>query len=224
MSRAKKGVASEGKVQAQQEEAEVNSFPFPIEKLRELLKETKDETIKELKEETKKLSDRIQALELKQQQISPSENAGSQGKFGERDEYATEAGGKEITPLKQRLRQAASSSYGPSLFFQLEQPRQQPPPPPSSQTPPLPYQNPQPFSAPAPFLAGRQHQPLPIGTRGVSSAGEPITMPWKLSPPVFNGDSLKFRSFCKEEATTFADSVEDLAMPLRAAVKLLLLV
>ena len=35
-------------------------------------------------------------------------------------------------------------------------------------------------------------------------ADDLITLPWKLNPPVFNGDSLKFRSFCKE-ATTFAD-------------------
>ena len=61
-------------------------YPFPIEQLRELLKETKDETIKELKNETKKLSDRIQALELKQQQTSLAGNAGSQEeKSGERD-------------------------------------------------------------------------------------------------------------------------------------------
>ena len=38
----------------------------------------------------------------------------------------------------------------------------------------------------------------------MSSAGDPITLPWKLNPPIFDGDSLKFRSFSKE-ATTFAD-------------------
>ena len=38
----------------------------------------------------------------------------------------------------------------------------------------------------------------------MSSAGDPITMPWKLNPPMFDGDSLKFRSF-RNEATTFAD-------------------
>ena len=38
----------------------------------------------------------------------------------------------------------------------------------------------------------------------MSSAGDPITMSWKLNPPMFDGDSLKFRSF-RKEATTFAD-------------------
>ena len=38
----------------------------------------------------------------------------------------------------------------------------------------------------------------------MSSAGDPITLPWKLNPPMFDGDSLKFRLFCKE-APTFAD-------------------
>ena len=137
MSRAKKGSASEGKVPAQQEEAEVNQLPLPIAQLRELLKEMKDETIKKLKEYNKKLSDCLQALELKQQG-SPVGNVGSQEeKYGERDNHATEAGGKEITPPEQHSRQAARSSYGPSPFFQLEQPRQQP----------TPCQYPQPFSA-----------------------------------------------------------------------------
>ena len=64
MLRAKKGAASEGKVPAQQEDAAVNLFL--IEQLRELLKKIQDKTIQELKE-TKKISDRLQALELKQQ-------------------------------------------------------------------------------------------------------------------------------------------------------------
>ena len=73
MSRAKKEVASEGQVPAQQEAA-VNSLPFFIEQLlRELSKETinKNKTVKEFKGDTKKLSDRLQALELKQQQPHP---------------------------------------------------------------------------------------------------------------------------------------------------------
>ena len=170
-----------------------------------------------MKEETKKISDRLQALRLKVQR-SLVGNAGSQEeKSGERDNHATEPGGQELTPPEQQSRQAASSLYGPSPFYQLEQPRQQPPPSPSSQPPPLPYQYSQPFSAPAPFLASRQHhpipsavgeqahQPLPIaGTRGLSSASDPITLPWKLNTPVFDGDSLKFRPF-RKEATTFAD-------------------
>ena len=38
----------------------------------------------------------------------------------------------------------------------------------------------------------------------MSSAGDPIIMPWKLNPPMFDGDSLTFRSF-RKEATTFVD-------------------
>ena len=38
----------------------------------------------------------------------------------------------------------------------------------------------------------------------MSSAGDPITLPWKLNPPMFDGDSLTFRSF-RKEGTTFAD-------------------
>ena len=54
----------------------------------------------------------------------------------------------------------------------------------------------------------------------MSSAGDPITLPWKLNPPVFDGDSLKFRSF-RKEATTFADCC-GLAMSSRATVNFLL--
>ena len=120
MSRAKKGVTSEGKVPAQQEENAVNPLPFSIEQLRELLKETKDEAIRGLEEETKKLSDHIQALELKQQQTSPARKSGAQEEMsGERDDYATKAAGQEVPPPEQQLRQAASSSCGPSPFIQL---------------------------------------------------------------------------------------------------------
>ena len=90
------------------------------------------EKILGLKEEIKKINDRLQALE-KQQQRSLVGNAGLREKSGERADYATEAGGQEITPSEQQLRQAASSSYRPSPFFQLQQ---QPPPPPPSQPPP----------------------------------------------------------------------------------------
>ena len=207
-------MASEGKVPAQQEEATENPLPSSIEQLlRELLKEHK-----EVKEKTTKINDRLQALELKQQQISHRENMGPQEeKSGERGNYATDAGGQEITLPEQQSWQAASSSYGPSRFFQMEQPRQQPPRPPSSLPPPLPYHHLQPFSVPESFLASRQHyaipsavgkqphQPIPIaGTRGMSSAGDPITLPWKLNSPVFDSDSLDFRSF-RKEATTFPD-------------------
>ena len=210
MSRAKKGAASEGQVPAQKEAAE---SPSSMEQLMKTLmekRESMDKTVQGLKEE---MNDRFQALESNQR--SPVGNTGTQEeKSGERN--ATEVGGQEITPPEQQSRLAASSSYEPSRFLKMEQPRQQPPPP-MSQPPPLTYHHSQPFSAPEPFLAGRQYQPVPsavgeqvhrplpiAGTRGMSSAGDPITMPWKLNPPMFDGDSLKFRSF-RKEATTFAD-------------------
>ena len=213
MSRAKKGAPSEGKVPTQEEEAAVNPPPVSMVQLRDMFKAIQDQ----MERGHKELCDRLQELELKVQR-SPVGNTGLQEeKSGERDNHATDVGGQEITSPEQQSRQAASSSYGPSWFFQMEQLRQQPPPPPSFQPPPLPYQQSQPFSAPAPFLASRQHyaipsavgeqayQPLPIaGSRGISSAGDPITLPWKINPPVFDGDSLKFRSF-RKEATTFAD-------------------
>ena len=185
--------------------------------LREMFREIPDKATKELKEGSTKLSDRLQALELKVQRC-PVRNTGPQEeKSGERDNHATEVGEQEITPPEQQSRQEVSSSYGPSRFFQMEQPRQQPPPPPSSQPLPLPYQHQQPFSAPAPFLASRQHyaipsavgeqehEPLPISaTNGMSSTGDPITLLWKLNQPVFDGDSLNLRSF-RTEATTFTD-------------------
>ena len=212
MSRAKKGAASEGQVPAQKEAAESPSSMEQLLKAMEKMQESVDKNFQGLKEE---MNDRFQALELKQQQTSRAGNTGPhEEKSGERD--ATEVGGQEIAPPEQQSRLAASSSYEPSRFFQSERPRQQPPPPPS-QSPPLTYHHSQPFSAPEPFLAGRQyqlvpsavgeqsHRPLPIArTRGMSSAGDPITLPWKLNPPMFDGDSLKFRSFRKEE-TTFAD-------------------
>ena len=210
MSRAKKGAASEGQVPAQKEAAE---SPSSMEQLMKTMMEKMEsmaKTVQGLKEE---MNDRFQALESNQR--SPVGNTGTQEeKSGERN--ATEVGGQEITPPEQQSRLAASSSYEPSRFLKMEQPRQQPPPP-MSQPPPLTYHHSQPFSAPEPFLAGRQYQPVPsavgeqihrplpiAGTRGMSSAGDPITMPWKLNPPMFDGDSLKFRSF-RKEATTFAD-------------------
>ena len=212
MSRAKKGAASEGQVPAQKEAAESPSSMEQLLKTMMEKMESMDKTVQGLKEE---LNDRFQALELKQEQTSHAGNTGPhEEKSGERD--TTEVGGKEKTPSEQQSRLAASSSYEPSRFLKMEQPRQQPPPP-MSQPPPLTYHHSQPFSAPEPFLAGRQnqpvlsavgqqvHRPLPIaGTRGMSSAGDPITMPWTLNPPMFDGDSLKFRSF-RKEATTFAD-------------------
>ena len=191
MSRAKKGTASEGQVPVQKEAAENSPS------IEQLLKAMEDRLKESAKKDNKELSDRLQALELKMER-SPAGNTGTQEeKSGEQEDHATEVGGVEITPPERESRQAGSSLYESSRFFRMEQPRQQPPPPPSSQPPPLPYHHPQPFSVPEPFLAGRQHQPLQ--TRDISSA-----LPWKLSPPVFDGDSLKFRSF-RKEATTFAD-------------------
>ena len=92
---------SRGQVPAQQEAA-VN--PFPTEQLKMLkeIQETMDKRVLGFEEHTKerneKLSDRFQALGLKQQG-SPAGNAGSQKeKSEERDNHATEAGGQDITP------------------------------------------------------------------------------------------------------------------------------
>ena len=120
----------------------------------------------------------------------------------------------------------------------MEQPRQQPPPP-SSQPLPLPYHHSQPFSAPEPFLVGRQYQPIPssvgdqahrplpiAGTRGISSAGDPITLPWKMNPPIFDGDSLRFRSFRFDHSARRRPrlpTIVDLAMYSRATIKFRLL-
>ena len=149
MSRAKKGAAFEGQVPAQKEAAESpSSMEQLLKSMIEKLEESIDKKLQGLKEE---MNDRFQELELKQQQTSHAGNTGPhEEKSGERD--ATEVGG--LTPSEQQLRLAASSSYEPSQFFKMEQPRQQPPPPPS-QPPPLTYHYPQPFSAPEPFLAGR---------------------------------------------------------------------
>ena len=212
MSRANKGTASEGQVPVQQEAA---VSPFLTEQLLKEIQEAikvlneKSLGLEQMKKGDKGLSVRIQELELKVQR-SPVGNAGSQEeKSGKRVNHATEAGGQEITPPEQQSRQAESSLYGLSPFYQLEQPRQQPPP--------LPHHYSQPFAAPEPFRASRQnhpitsavgeqaHQPLPIARpRGFSSAGDPITLSWKFNPPVFDGDSFKFKSF-RKEATTFAD-------------------
>ena len=67
-----------------------------MEQLRELFKEIKDETVKELKEDNKKLSDRLQALELKQQRFTVTDS--QEEKSDERDNHTTEARGIEITP------------------------------------------------------------------------------------------------------------------------------
>ena len=110
MSQTKTGAPSEGQVSTQQEAA-VN--PSLMDQLRELL----NESMKELKEDNNKLSDHLQALELKVQQ-SLNRNTDSLEQMScERDNHATEAGRKEITPPEQQSRQAASSLYGPSPFF-----------------------------------------------------------------------------------------------------------
>ena len=183
MSRAKKGAASEGQVPAPKEAA---VSPFSIEQMLKEIQESIKGLTERMDEGERKLSDRIEALESNQR--SPVGNTGPQeGTSGERD--ATEVGGQEITPSEQQSRLAASSSYEPSRFLKMEQPRQQPPPP-LSQPPPLTYHHSQAFSAPEPFLAGRQYQPVPsavgeqahrslpiAATRGMSSAGDPITLP-----------------------------------------------
>ena len=70
----------------------------------------------QMNEGNKKLSDRLQELELKVQR-SPVGNTGPQEeKSGERDNHATKGGGQEITPPEQQSRQAASSSHGRSRF------------------------------------------------------------------------------------------------------------
>ena len=213
MSRAKKGAAFEGQGPVQKEAA---VSPFSIEQMLKKVQESIKGLEERMDEGKKKLSDRIEALDPNQR--SPVRNTGPQEeKSGERDNHATKVGGQEITPPEQQSRQTASSSYGSSRFVQGGQPRQKPSPPTPSQPPPLPYHHSQPFSAPDLCLPGRQYQPVPLavgeqahrplpsaGTRGMSSADDPITLPWKLNPPIFDGDSLKFRSF-RKEATTLAD-------------------
>ena len=63
VSRAKKGAAFEGQVPVQKEAAE---SPFPIEQLLKRKQDAMDKKFQELKEENKKINDRLQALELKQ--------------------------------------------------------------------------------------------------------------------------------------------------------------
>ncbi|CAM9100003.1 unnamed protein product, partial [Ascophyllum nodosum] len=92
--RAKKGAASEGQVPAQKEAAESPSS-IPVEQLLKAIEEMTDKKFQGLEEE---INDRLQALELKQQQTSHAGNTGLQEKkSGERDNHATEVGRQELT-------------------------------------------------------------------------------------------------------------------------------
>ena len=87
MSRAKKGAASEGKAPAPQDEAAVNTLS--VVQLREMFEKLLDEKVQGPTEESKKISDRLQAQEQQeqrqqqQQQRFPARNTGPQDKFGE---------------------------------------------------------------------------------------------------------------------------------------------
>ena len=114
MSRAKKGAAFEGQVQVQKEAAE---SPFPIEQLLKRKQDAMDKKFQELKED-KKINDRLQALELKQQQTYHAGNTGPQEeKSDERDNYAMEGMGQEITHLKRSRARQHRRCTGRRGFF-----------------------------------------------------------------------------------------------------------
>ena len=64
----------------------------------------------------------------------------------------------------------------------------------------------EPHHLPSEFGSPIQHR-LSVGARGVNTAGEShLSVPWKVNPPVFSGDSSDYLFF-RKEALPFAEYV-----------------
>ena len=176
----------------------------------------------------KNTNQRLEELQLRVPRPRQADMGIKEGKSGELDGIATEAGERTVTPTEPQRQQPLLPSQPPRL------PPQQPmmpqssmfqPPPPPSQPPPLQhYQSPLHQSRPlpsTPFSAGRQQlysapsmigtpshrSPVGAGARSAVPVGESLAgIPWKLIPQVFTGDSVHFRSL-EKEVIMFADYV-----------------
>ena len=179
-----------------------------------------DSRYEALQKDFRNTNQRLEELQLRVPRPRLADVGIQEGKSGELEGIATEAGERRITPPELQRQQPLLPSQPPRLPPQppmMPQTSMSQPPPPPSQSPPLQYyQSPlrQPRHLPSsPFSAGRQQlhsTPSMIGTSnhrspadagaryGIPAGESPAGIPWKLNPPVFSGDSVHFRSFEKE--------------------------
>ena len=190
--------------------------------------EERDSRFEALQEDLKNTNQCLEELQLRVPRPRLADVGIQEGKSGEFEGIATEAGERKTTPPEPQRQQPLLPSQPPRLPPQppmMPQTSMSQPPPPPSQPPPLQY-----YQSPlhqsrhlpsSPFSAGRQQlhstpsmigtsnhrSPAGAGARGAVPAGEsPAGIPWKLNPPFFSGDSVHFCSF-KKEAIIFAQYV-----------------
>ena len=188
----------------------------------------RDSRFEALQEDLKKTNQRLEELQLRVPRSRIADVGVQEGKSGELEGVATEAGERRITPHEPQRQQPLLPSRPPRL----------PPQPPMCHSHRClshlrrhrslhccnTYQSPlhQPRHLPSsPFSAGRQQlhstspmietsnhrSPAGAGARGAVPDGEsPAGISWKLNPPVFSSDSVHFRSF-EKEVIIFAEYV-----------------
>ena len=181
-----------------------------------------------LQEDLRNTNQSLEELQLRVPRHRLADIGIQEGKSGELEGIANEAGERIITPPVPQRQQPLLPSQPPRLPPEppmMPQTSMSQPPPPPSQPPPLQY-----YQSPlhqsrhlpsSPFSAGRQQfhsipsmietsnhrSPAGAGARDAVPAGEsPAGIPWKLNPPVFSDDSLHSRSF-EKEAIIFAEYI-----------------
>ena len=185
-----------------------------------------DSHFEALQEDLRNTNQHLEELQLRVPRPYLADVGIQEGKSGELEGIATEAG--EITspePQRQQPLLPSQPPRLPPLPPMMPQTSMSQPPPPPSQPPPLQYyQSPlhqsrhlpsSPFSAgrlqfhstPSMIKTSNPRSPAGAGARGSVPAGEsPAGIPRNLNPPVFSGDSVHFRSF-EKEVIIFAEYV-----------------
>ena len=160
-----------------------------------------DSRFEALQEDLRNTNQGLEELQLRMPRPRPADVGIQEGKSGELEEIATEAGERRITPPEPQRQQPLLASRPPRLPPQPPMMPQssmsQPPPPPSQQL----------HSTPSMIGTLNHRSAAGAGVRDAVPASEsPAGIPWKLNPPVFSGDSVHFRSFDKE-AIIYAEYV-----------------
>ena len=138
----------------------------------------RDNKFEALKELIKNTNQRLEELQLRVPRPRLEDVGIQEGKSGELEGIATEAGGRVITPPEPQRQQPLLPSQPPRLPSQppmMPQSSMSQPPPPPSQPPPLQhYQSPLHQSRPSsPFSAGRQEVHSAPSMTGTSSHRSP---------------------------------------------------
>ena len=160
-----------------------------------------DSRFEALQEDLRNTNQRLEELQHRVPRPRLADVGIQEGKSGELEGIATEAGERIITPPEAQQKQPLLPSQPPRLPPQPPMMPQssmsQPPPPPSQQL----------HSTPFMIGTSNHRSPAGAGARGAVPAGEsPVGISWKLNPPVFSGGSVHFRS-SEKEAIVFAEYV-----------------